>query len=109
MVKPRNELCNSNDTKVMIPSTDFKFDGDSVIPFTLPPKYTVQDFCLAFGETDTNLELCVSHEHDVKVALFTKTYPICCTVSNVFLVLTFLVYRYVYKYKLNLRVTNFYI
>ena len=38
------------------------------------------------------IELCVSHEHNVKVTLFTKTYPICCTVSNVFLVMTFMVY-----------------
>ena len=44
------------------------------------------------GESDASLELCVSQDHDIKVALFTTTYPICCTVSNVFLVLTFMVY-----------------
>ena len=52
----------------------------------IPPKYQIKDFCLAFGENDTLMaELCVSHEDSVQVALFTKTYPICCTASNVFL------------------------
>ena len=52
----------------------------------IPPKYQIKDFCLAFGENDTLMaEICVSHEDSVQVALFTKTYPICCTASNVFL------------------------
>ena len=58
------------------------------------------DFCLAFTGissdgslwTQNIVELCVTDEQSVKIALFTKTYPICCTISNFFLLLTFISY-----------------
>lgn len=87
-----NGLCSVNDTKILV--EDFELEGNKIVSSAdIPPKYQIKDFCLAFGENDTLMaELCVSHEDSVQVALFTKTYPICCTASNVFLILTFVVY-----------------
>ena len=58
------------------------------------------DFCLAFNGisqdgdawTQNVVELCVTQEQAIKIILFTQAYPICCSISNFFLLLTFLSY-----------------
>ena len=42
--------------------------------------------------TQASVELCVTPEEAAKLRLYTQTYPICCTISNFFLLLTFLCY-----------------
>ena len=55
VAKPRLELCDANDTKLMVSSADFLLEGNTVIASKLPPKYKIKDFCLAFGEEDDSL------------------------------------------------------
>eukprot|EP00093_Oithona_nana_P003234 03234.XXX_22532_21234_1 [CDS] Oithona nana genome sequencing. len=58
------------------------------------------DFCVGFTEmssdgtiwTQASVELCVTPDEAAKLRLYTQTYPICCTISNFFLLLTFLCY-----------------
>ena len=59
-----------------------------------------KNFCLAFTElsadgqfwTQNSVELCVTEELAMRIQLFTELYPICCTISNFFLLLTFISY-----------------
>ena len=50
VTKPRTDLCESNDTKLTIPSTDFQLEGSTVMPLKLGPNYEIKDFCLAFSK-----------------------------------------------------------
>ncbi len=62
--------------------------------------YRPDRYCLAFPSSESDLDpdqdpylrLCPEEDQEGKTFLQTKAYPICCLVSNVFLLLTFLVY-----------------
>jgi hypothetical protein len=63
-------------------------------------KKVTQHYCLAFTDVSQDgkswakeyVQLCLTDEQEIKNFLYTKAYPVCCTVSNVFLLMTFLAY-----------------
>ncbi len=77
----------------LFPNGSLKLEGEEKNALIEP-----QSFCLAFGRVNSNrlmdpyVRTCPQEDGHGQIFLVTRAYPICCTVSNVFLFLTFCVY-----------------